>query len=145
MSLSGFANNMRRRGRRVETQANRVKREVALIADREVVLETPVDTGRARSNWIVSLNAPVVTPREPYSPGEKLGKGERLNAQAAIQQGTERIVVAAPGQDIYISNNVNYIGRLNEGYSAQAPAGFVQSAVARAVAHVRKARLVDGN
>lgn len=146
MSLSGFATNMRRHGRRVETVATRVKREVALIADREVILATPVDTGRARSNWIVSLNAPVVLPREPYAPGSKLGLSERANAQAAIDQGVDRINASQPKQDIYISNNVHYIGKLNdEGTSAQAPAGFVQSAVAHAVAHVRKARLVDGN
>jgi formaldehyde-activating enzyme involved in methanogenesis len=33
-----------------------------------------------------------------------------------------------------VSNNVPYINRLNEGHSAQAPAGFVQQAVAKAVA-----------
>ena len=143
-TLSGFARNMRRRGRRLETRTNRLKREAALIVDREVVLATPVDTGRARSNWIVSLSVPVLSPIGPYAPGSKLGKGERANAEAALQQGRERINAARGPQDIYISNNVNYIGRLNEGYSAQAPAGFVQSAVARAVAHVRRSRVTDG-
>lgn len=142
-TLSGFARNMRRRGRRIEARTTRLKREAALIADREVVLATPVDTGRARSNWIVSLDAPVVSPRDSYAPGVKLGRGERANADAALAQGKERIGAARAGQDIYISNNVYYIGRLNEGYSAQAPAGFVQSAVARAVAHVRRSKVVD--
>lgn len=143
--LRSFAARMRRRGQQVETNTNRVKREVALVADRELVLETPVDTGRARSNWIVSLVAPVLADIMPYAPGQKLGKGERENAQAAIDQGSGQIVVARPGQDIYISNNVHYIGRLNDGWSAQAPAGFVQAAVHRAVAVVRKARVLDGN
>lgn len=131
--------------------ANRVKREVALIADRELVLETPVDTGRARSNWIVSLQAPILTEREPYAPGEGLGRGERANAQAAIEQGARRITVAAPGQTIFISNNVRYIGVLNDGrppgvqWSAQAPLGFIQSAVMRAVGSVRGARIIRGN
>lgn len=143
--LNGFSARMRRRGRQVEDGANKAKRQVALIADRELVLETPVDTGRARSNWIVSLGAPVLDAREPYAPGEKLGKGERRNAQAAIEQGTVRIALSKPGQDIYISNNVDYIGRLNDGSSAQAPSGFVQAAVTRAAAAVRGARVLDGD
>lgn len=143
--LRDFSRRIRERGRQVESGANRIKREVALIADREVVLETPVDTGRARSNWIVSLTAPILDEREPYAPGERLGKSERSNAQAAIDQGAGRIVVAAPGQTIFISNNVSYIGRLNDGWSAQAPAGFVQTAVLRAVGSVRGARILRGN
>jgi hypothetical protein len=143
--LGDFARRIRAIGKQVETGANRVKRQVALVADRELVLETPVDTGRARSNWIVSLQAPVLSEREPYAPGQKLGRGERANAQAAIDQGAGRIVVAAPGQTIFISNNVRYIGRLNDGWSAQAPAGFVQGAVMRAVSSVRGARILRGN
>lgn len=143
--LGDFSRRIRLRGKQVEAGANRVKREVALIADREVVLETPVDTGRARSNWIVSLQAPILDEREPYSPGERLGKSERANAAAAIEQGVGRITVAAPGQTIFISNNVSYIGRLNDGWSAQAPSGFVQSAVMRAVNSVRGARILRGD
>lgn len=143
--LDDFSRQIRRRGRQVEEGANRIKREVALIADRELVLETPVDTGRARSNWIVSLQAPVLAEREPYAPGEGLGKSERANAQAAIEQGISRITVAMPGQTIFISNNVSYIGRLNDGWSAQAPSGFVQGAVMRAVGSVRGARILRGD
>ena len=34
---------------------------------------------------------------------------------------------------MFVSNNVKYITRLNDGYSRQAPAGFVQSAIRKAV------------
>ena len=34
--------------------------------------------------------------------------------------------------DLYIANNVGHIGKLNDGSSQQAPAGFVESAVQRA-------------
>ena len=47
-SLGAFARRMRARGRALPDRVNRVKRQVALVADRELVLETPVDTGRAR-------------------------------------------------------------------------------------------------
>ena len=144
-SLNSFARRIRQRGRQVETGANAVKRRVALIADRELVMETPVDTGRARSNWVVSLQAPVLAPREPYAPGSRLGKGERSNAEAAIAQGLVVISAARSEHSIFISNNVHYIGRLNEGWSAQAPAGFVEAAVMRAVNSVKGARILSGN
>lgn len=143
--LSDFSRRIRERGRQVEAGANRIKREVALIADREVVLATPVDTGRARSNWIVSLQAPILAEREPYAPGEGLGISERANAQGAIDQGKDRINAAKPGQTIFISNNVYYIGFLNDGTSAQAARGFVQTAVMQAVGSVRGARILRGD
>lgn len=144
-SLSDFARRIRIRGRQVQDGTDRIVRKIALIADRELVLETPVDTGRARSNWRVSLGAPITDEQEPYSPGEKLGQGETANAAAAIAQGQDAIGRRRSGQDIYISNNVKYIGALNDGTSAQAPAGFVETAVKRAVAAVRGERVFDGN
>lgn len=142
-TLGEFASRIRRHGRRVETGANELKRKVALVVDREVVMETPVDTGRARSNWIVSLTAPILSTQEPYAPGEKLGKGEGANAAAAMEQAQLVISAVKSGDDIYISNNVHYIGLLNEGTSAQAPSGFVQSAVLRGVSTVRGARILS--
>jgi hypothetical protein len=127
----------------VEEGANLIKRKVALVVDREVVLETPVDTGRARSNWIASIAAPILSDHEPYAPGAKLGKSERANAAAAMEQAQLVISAVKSGDDIYISNNVHYIGLLNEGSSAQAPSGFVQSAVLRGVSAVRGARILS--
>lgn len=141
-TLGEFAHRIRRRARQVETGVNETKRKVALIVDRELVFETPVDTGRARSNWVVSLTAPVFDVREPYAPGDRLGKNERANAQAAIEQGSIIIATVRPGDDIYISNNVHYIGLLNDGFSAQAPSGFVQSAVIRGASAVRGAKVL---
>lgn len=143
--LGDFARRMRARGQQVETGANQIKRRVALILDRELVMETPVDTGRARSNWVVSLQAPSTTERAPYSPGAGLGKSERANAAAALDQGMAVIGAAKPGQSIFISNNVRYIGLLNDGHSAQAPSGWVNGAIHRAVGAVRGARLMRGN
>jgi len=143
--LGAFARRIRVRGRQVEEGVNKLVRKCALIADRELVLETPVDTGRARSNWQVSLGSPLSSEREPYVPGEALGKGEGQNAAGALAQAQERIGARRSGQDIYIQNNVDYIGALNDGSSAQAPAGFVQAAIQRAVSAVRNGRVFDGD
>lgn len=141
-SLGSFAFRIRRRGRQVEEGVNKVKRQVALVVDREVVLETPVDTGRARSNWIASIASPIFDDREPYAAGSHLGKAERGNAQAAMGQAQGVISRVRPGDDIYISNNVKYIGLLNDGSSAQAPSGFVQSAVIRGAGVVKGAKVI---
>lgn len=143
--LGDFANRIRRRGRQVEEGVNRIVRKVALIADRELVLETPVDTGRARSNWQVSLGSPITSQREPYAPGEGLGKAEGQNAAGALAQAQERIGKRRTGETVYITNNVDYIGPLNDGTSTQAPAGFVQAAITRAVKAVRSERVFDGD
>ncbi len=54
-----------------------------------------------------------------------------LGASAAETINQARAVLATkkPGQKIYITNNLPYIRRLNDGYSKQAPAGFVERAV----------------
>ncbi len=41
------------------------------------------------------------------------------------------------GGRLFLSNNVPYISRLNDGSSGQAPAGFVQAAIARASGELR--------
>ena len=38
-------------------EVSRIMRKVALAVDQVAVLRTPVDTGRARSNWVVTLGA----------------------------------------------------------------------------------------
>lgn len=118
-------------------------RATALAVDQAVVLATPVDKGRARSNWLVELDAPARTTIEAYSPGQK-GSTSEANTAAALAQG--RATVAAydgnRNKSIAISNNLSYIDALNNGKSQQAPAGFVDKAVQVALKEVRRARLL---
>lgn len=81
--------------------------------------DTPVDTGRARANWHIDLNVVdvrLVEPNEGLSP----------DAVATV------VARYKMGGVIYISNNLPYIRRLNDGYSQQAPAGFVDDDIIRA-------------
>lgn len=96
-------------------------RAVALVVDAELVNTTPVDTGRARSNWLPSLNVPDLRTVEP---GGKPAVGPVADSF--------RI-----DDTILITNNLPYIRRLNEGSSLQAPAGFVEAAIARGISSVR--------
>jgi len=129
MSLESFSGRMRLRANRLEGQVGNVVKRAAIAIDQTLVTSTPVDTGRARSNWIVSLGTPS---------GETVGP---TSEQAALSRAQQEIERRVRGQAIHITNNLPYIGRLNEGSSAQAPAGFVQAAVQQGVASIRGASI----
>lgn len=134
--LRTFSKTMTLIGRNVSTNADVLVRKVALAVDSTVVLATPVDTGQARSNWQVSLDQPIQTTIPPYDPGTKGSSGQN-NADAAINQGKQVVGAYKGGVDICIANNLDYIDELNNGKSAQAPAGFVEEAVLAGVAMVQ--------
>ncbi len=46
--------------------------------------------------------------------------------------------------EIHVTNNLSYIGALNDGHSKQAPADFVRLAVMDGLATVRGAKIIDG-
>jgi len=143
-NLSEFSRRITLRGRKIAEGADALTRKVALAADQAVVMGTPVDTGRARSNWIAALGGPASEVIEAYAPGEE-GSTEAANTQAALDQGAAVISGYRSGQEIHITNNLPYIQRLNDGYSAQAPANFVEQAVMEAAQVVQFGRIVDGD
>lgn len=120
---------------------DRVVRTAALVVDQVVVLSTPVDTGRARSNWLVSVGVPRGGVIEPYAPGNKLGLGENKNAQGALDQARRAVAVRPEGIPVFIVNNVDYMGLLNNGSSRQAPANFVEIGVERAIGAIQASRI----
>jgi hypothetical protein len=115
----------------IENVEKRVRR-AALLADETLVLSTPVDTGRARSNWLVTVGSPASF----SSAVIKSPESAIAEARAAVEQfkiSRKGILFKrASGNTIFITNNVSYISKLNSGSSAQAPAGFVEAAVSRA-------------
>lgn len=85
---------------------------------------TPVDTGWARANWIPHLGEPVTEPA-----------GSRDDVSTTEQdQGLAQVLgYRLTDGPAYVTNAVPYILELNEGSSRQAPPGFVQIAIAKAV------------
>lgn len=120
MDLRRFNDRMRRRAENLLRNTERTVKRAALGIDTALVMSTPVDTGRARANWQVSLNR---------IPSTEVPGG--TSPQQALNQGTQVIgAYSLVNNDvIYIVNNVPYIRKLNNGWSAQAPAGFVEDAV----------------
>jgi hypothetical protein len=123
---------MKMRADNLPREVNYTVRRAALAIDQTLVMSTPVDTGQARSNWNVSTGAPQEQIVEPVSAGAAIARG------AAVINGRRS------EETIFITNNVPYIGRLNEGSSAQAPAMFVEGAIAAGVAAVQNARIDTG-
>ena len=88
-----------------------VLREVALALVRWVKVAMPVDTGRARASWGQWDGS---TDNPQASSEDAVWEEDRGNL--TITQGS----------------NVEYIGALNDGHSAQAPKGFIDRLVLRA-------------
>ena len=101
-----------------KTTSDAVKK-LTLDVTANLIETTPVDTGHARANWVPSIGEP--------SRGEQSSAAAQVSGQAAVATATQI------DQPVYVSNNVPYIQKLNEGSSTQAPAGFIQRAVQRAI------------
>lgn len=136
---SQFDKNLAARQKEIASNTDRLVRKTALAVDSTVVLGTPVDTGRARSNWQVELNGPADGVIEAYVAG-KGGSTAAENVTAALAQARQVIAQYSgdvPNASINITNNLDYIGDLNDGSSAQAPAGFVEKAIHVGVEAIR--------
>ena len=98
-----------------------VTKKVAMDVLAAVVMETPVDTGRARGNWQASVSSPV------DSTTDKVDKdGETTTYSETIKIDGMSV---PQGQTIWITNNVPYIEMLEDGHSPKAPDGIVAPAI----------------
>lgn len=131
-NLRQFEARLRRAERLPEEVVERTQRAATLELHGSLVLATPVDKGRARGNWQVSQGAPpgdVVGPAE--FPGDSGAARGAAATRAAQQQALQELPKVRAFSRTYVSNRLPYIVRLNDGWSRQAPAGFVQVAVNR--------------
>lgn len=94
-----------------------IVKKIAFDIWRKLILKTPVDTGRARAGWGLSIGQPVVTvsakseyPKGSTAPEPPLPDMGGINGK----------------QTVWILNAVEYIERLEDGHSDQAPAGMVR-------------------
>lgn len=108
-------------------------RKLTLDITADLIGETPVRFGWARANWVPSIGDPFVGPA---------GSPESLD-QGAQAQGIAEVAATYRLSDgpIWITNFVPYIGRLNEGHSRQAPAGYVDKIIDRNVGSISQGPL----
>lgn len=106
---------------------NSTKKTIALALASELISRTPVDTSQALSNWQVSVGSVNDNFLPPYHAG-KSGSTYQQSSLAANQAAMDALS-SYQGGDINIFNNAPYIVRLDQGYSSQAPAGFLNASL----------------
>ena len=95
--------------KKVEEAGTKIFRGTCLNLFGKIIRRTPVDTGRLRSNWYSSINAPVSTVD---------GSGE------GFSQTAEKLKL---GDAAYFVNNLPYAKAIERGHSQdQAPHGMVR-------------------
>lgn len=113
-----FADDVKRFALDVRGESDKVVRTATLELFSGIIKSTPVDTGRARGNWQTSVGQP------------QGGTLERTGMEAALTE-VQATVPEGAGQLVYLSNNLPYIERLENGWSQQAPIGMVRINVDR--------------
>lgn len=122
--MAGFGKGVQDYSKRTDKAMRDIFRRAVIIWFVNTVMRTPVNTGRARSNWQVSDNvAATGTIDVVFNPVPLI--------QAHIESSTAPVLV--------LTNNLPYIQRLENGWSAQAPAGMVKLSLVQASAYLRSA------
>ena len=105
-----------------------------------VIRRTPVDTGRVRNNWFLST----------MEPSSKVRGGKSQGGSSSFTQ-LKKIPKKVLGKRVYFTNNLPYIKKLEyggysqpgtkktkNGFSIQAPGGFVRDQLKLMANEVRK-------
>lgn len=92
-----------------------LQRKVGRAVIASLVRKTPVRTGQARANWQVTLGAPATGVVDEVDP----------TGEATIAAGNRVLRSMRLGDTMHFTNNLDYIQKLEEGSSDQAPAGMV--------------------
>lgn len=134
-SLTDLALRLQSLADEIDKAASATAVDVALTIVEDLAFRTPVDTSKALSNWVVTLS-PRGGSIDPHVPG-KFGSTQFASASTTILEARRVLEMKKPGQIIYITNSADYIHKLNAGSSSQAPAGFVDIAIALGYAKMK--------
>ena len=96
---------------------SQIMRKVSLDVLRGLTNVSPVDQGTFRANWMTAIGAPSL-----------LVTADTDNN--AVARGAAVLASLPPFSVVYLTNNLPYARRLEDGYSQKAPAGVVQVSVA---------------
>jgi hypothetical protein len=151
-NLNDLAAYLRQMAQQVPTMASTLAATACTVGITDLVNVTPVDTGAALSNWQVTLGTATAPIIPPYVPSQR-GKTRQGTWAHTIDPSITReanippTLAAAQGvlsqkqsnETIHLQNNVPYIVKLNNGSSAQAPAGFIDRAELLIQDYIKKA------
>ena len=101
----------------IEEVPEKVVRGTVLGLFSKIVKRRPVDIGRFKGNWQITIDAPA---SGNLSRVDKSGNVVIAEAAAVLQRSS------FPKRAYYITNNLPYAERLEYGWSKQAPNGMVR-------------------
>lgn len=126
--LRDLAKSMRARAEGLDDLASNIAKAGVEAMLEEMVDVTPVDESTALSNWQVNLGNRAADEIPAYVRGRG-GSTRGASGNQALAEGRAELQYKKPGQPIFLSNLVPYIGDLDDGSSAQFPGGFVPRAL----------------
>lgn len=120
-------------------------RKAGQAAANEVILRTPVKTGRARINWQTSFGKVKATNIKPPNTARR-DTNKQVASTKALIDATNVLKNWKVGRgNIFIANPVDYIVDLDRGSSRQARSGMTMFGVAAARTILKQGRLLkDG-
>lgn len=116
-----FASDLEKFAQKTQRNIDEVIRASIISMGTQVVYMSPVDTGRFRGNWHVSID---ILDRTIFADVDPSGQQTIAEISAGISD-------FEAGQIAYLTNNLPYAQVLEYGYSKQAPGGMVRLTVAR--------------
>lgn len=129
MALGSFELDISKWVSKAKGNVDLVIRKISLDLFKRVIMKTPVDTGRLRGSWSVSIGA--IAPAT-IQLNDKSGS-------ATISRVTAATLNLKAGDVITMVSNLPYSRRIEFGYSKQAPAGMVRISIAEFPQVVSKA------
>lgn len=111
-----FAAQLKRFAAKAKQKPAEAQRKIFTELSRRIIMRTPVDTGRARANWMPAVGAPDLSTTEGRDP----------NGSTSVANATLVALQVGMDQTLYLTNALPYIQRLEDGWSQQAPAGMVK-------------------
>lgn len=129
--LFNFDRDLDRFARALQIELVTLMKKIGFDLLARIVSRTPVDTGRARASWVITIGDPSETVAPPgehksYQTGDAPSPPAGV---AAVDAAGGVLANVGPYDDIWISNNLPYIERLEHGHSGQAPEGMVALAI----------------
>jgi len=97
----------------ISGKASMIVRKIVLDGMRQLIRQSPIDTGRFRANWSTSINA--------------MSEGTTESTISNIQKSTQGIQGYKLGQTAFLHNNLEYAVPLEYGSSKQAPKGWIRN------------------
>lgn len=121
--LSGsFALELKRFSEKYEEEAGEMIQGVEIKLFSAIILDTPVDTGRLRSNWMVSFDNPLFESTLDVDP----------TGQQTIAEMQSKVLERQSGRLTWFANNLIYAIPIEYGHSkVKAPEGMVRRNVVR--------------